>query len=75
MKHASLRHALHYLLNFTLMFCCEQCCHLQEFTKITTHPHLQEWKKRARIRHALLNDKTLAEVRRERLNYTQLLYR
>jgi hypothetical protein len=48
---------------------------LQEFTNITSDPYLRDWQKRNRLRDALLSDRTLGEVRRERLNYTQLLYR
>jgi hypothetical protein len=50
------------------------CC-LQEFMKIDSDRYLRDWAKRNRMRDALLSDRTLGEVRRERLNYTQLLYR
>jgi hypothetical protein len=48
---------------------------LQEFTQVISNRYLQDWKKRGIMCEQLLSDKTLAEVRRERLNYTQLLYR
>jgi hypothetical protein len=48
---------------------------LQEFTKIDSDRYMRDWAKRNRMRNALLSDRTLDEVRRERLNYTQLLYR
>jgi hypothetical protein len=54
---------------------CLPSCSLQEFTAITSNRYLHDGRKRYLMRDALLSDRTLAEVRRERLNYTQLLYR
>jgi hypothetical protein len=48
---------------------------LQEWTAIESDRSLPYWVKNDRMRTAMLNAKTLAEVRRERFNYTQLLYR
>lgn len=68
------------------MLCCNKChllllsCSLpsiafsQEFTRIESAPMLP-YQKRIRLWQSMLSDRTLAEVRRERLNYTQLLYR
>lgn len=36
---------------------------------------LHDWQKRKTLQEAMLSDRALAAVRKERLNYTQLLYR
>ncbi|WIA34158.1 hypothetical protein OEZ86_012518 [Tetradesmus obliquus] len=46
----------------------------KEFTRIDTAP-IMSYQKHRRMWQSMLSDRTLAEVRRERLNYTQLLYR
>lgn len=58
------------------------CCGvLQKYESVLDTPNLYGWGRapdwviRQKLRESLLNERALAGVRKERLQYTQLLYR